>query len=71
MTLTHMREARHRRVHAVTMVARAGQFTGALPNPGGVAAPGPGHRAGAWAGRTVLPRHSWVLPRHSWGRRRP
>ena len=69
MTLTHTQEGTHRRARAGVMAARVGQFTGALPIGGGVAASAPRHRMGAWAepaGRPYRPDQ-----RHHWVRRRP
>jgi hypothetical protein len=50
MTLTQAQEAPHRRTHAASTAARIGQFTGALPALGGVAALAPRRLAGARAG---------------------
>jgi hypothetical protein len=52
MTLTQPQEAPHRRTHAASTAARIGQFTGALPALGGVAALAPRRLAGARAGLT-------------------
>ena len=54
MTLTRTQEAPHRRAHAASTAARIGQFTGALPALGGVAALALRYLAGAWAGLTGL-----------------
>jgi hypothetical protein len=54
MTSTQTQEATHRRTRTGVTAARIGQFTGALPVAGGVAAPAPRHRSGAWARRAGL-----------------
>jgi len=70
MTLTHTQEGTHRRARAGVMAARVGQFTGALPSTGGVAAPAPRHLAGAWADQSGRP-HTPDQPHHHRVRRRP
>jgi hypothetical protein len=70
MTLTQTQEGPHRRARAGVMAARVGQFTGALPVTGGVAAPAPRHLAGAWAGYTGGP-YAPDQQHHHRVRRRP
>lgn len=54
MTVTQTQEAPHRRARDASAAARIGQFTGALPGVGGVAARWPRRHGCAWAGQAMV-----------------